>query len=106
MRQQPMTANGVIFVTIEDEHGQAKVVVHTHIAERDRNALLTSRLIVVEGRIEREDEHAEVPIIHLIAARLVDRSDPLGQLGAMGEGGTPGPEEASEVKMPAARDFR
>ncbi len=45
MRQQPMTAKDVIFVTIEDEHGQANVVVYTHIAERDRVTLLTAALL-------------------------------------------------------------
>lgn len=38
-------------------------------------SLVTSRLLVAEGRVEREDEHAEVPIVHLIASRLIDRSD-------------------------------
>ncbi|MBR0664394.1 hypothetical protein GXW71_08510 [Roseomonas hellenica] len=80
MRQQPMTAKGVIFVTIEDEHGNANVVVYAHVSERDRVPLLTSRLLVVEGRVEREDKHAEVPIVHLIASRLIDRSDLLDTL--------------------------
>lgn len=44
MRQQSMTAKGVIFVTIEDEHGNANVVVYAHVSERDRVPLLTSRL--------------------------------------------------------------
>ena len=55
-------------MTIEEEHGHAKVVVDAHGSERDRLPLLTSRLLVVKGRVEREDEHAEVPIVHLIAA--------------------------------------
>jgi error-prone DNA polymerase len=110
MRQQPMTAKGVIFVTIEDEHGHANVVVYAHVSERDRVPLLTSRLLVVEGRVEREDEHAEVPIVHLIAARLIDRSDLLDTLPAIG-----GDTVALEVerrpgkmplKMPPTRDFR
>jgi error-prone DNA polymerase len=46
----------------------------SHIAERDRLPLPTSRLVLVERRVEREGEHAEVPIIHLIASRLIDRS--------------------------------
>ncbi|NMJ42807.1 error-prone DNA polymerase [Roseomonas sp. JC162] len=120
MRQQPMTAKGVIFMTIEDEHGQGNIVVYTHIAERDRIPLLTSTLIVVEGRLEREDEHAEVPIVHLIASRLIDRSDLLGQLAAMGEDRGASaermlgradevkrPEPGSQrVKLPATRDFQ
>lgn len=40
----------------------------------------------VEGRAEREDEHAAVPIIHLIAARLIDRLDLLRQFMTMSDG--------------------
>lgn len=99
----------------------ANVVVYAHASARDRVSLLTSRLLVVEGRVEREDQHAEVPIIHLIAARLIDRSDLLDTLartdglddGAWAEK-TLGradevkrPEPGSRrVKMPGTRDFR
>ncbi|MBR0653051.1 hypothetical protein GXW78_25570 [Roseomonas terrae] len=85
MRQQPMTAKGVIFVTIEDEFGMANVVVYTHISTRDRVQLLTSRLMLVEGRVEREAKHAEVPIVHLIASRIIDRSDLLDQLSTIND---------------------
>ncbi|MBR0652038.1 hypothetical protein GXW78_20415 [Roseomonas terrae] len=121
MRQQPMTAKGVVFVTIEDEFGVANVVVYAHVSARDRTALLTSRLMLVEGRIEREDKHAEVPIVHLIASRLIDRSDLLDQLGTI-DGQEDGmwaermlgradevkrPEPGSRrVKMPGTRGFR
>lgn len=110
MRQQPMTAKGVIFVTIEDEHGHANVVVYAHISERDRIPLLTSRLLVVEGRVEREDQHAEVPIVHLIAARLIDRSELLESLPALGsndaEGEIAHQAATPTVKLPPTRDFR
>jgi len=121
MRQQPMTAKGVIFVTIEDEHGNANIVVYAQIAERDRVPLLTSRLLVVEGRVEREDKHAEVPIVHLIASRLIDRSDLLDTLAKFGGQDDAGwaerilgradevksPEPGSRrVRMPGTRDFR
>ena len=55
-------------------------MVYAHVAERDRAALLGGRLLVVEGRLEREDKQSEVPIIHLIARRLIDRSDLLDTL--------------------------
>lgn len=70
-----------------------------------RQQPMTSGLLVVEGRVEREGQHAEVPIIHLIASRLIDWSDLLGQLAAMGEGGAEGTEPVSELRMPATRDF-
>ena len=121
MRQRPMTAKGVIFVTIEDEHGHANVVVYAYVAERDRAALLGGRLLVVEGRVERQDEHSEVPIIHLIARRLIDRSDMLDMLahidgkedGAWAENTLGRADEVKrpdpwshQVKMPPTRDIR
>src|SRR5690606_38532850 len=35
-RQRPGTANGTIFVTLEDEHGMVNVVVWSHLALRRR----------------------------------------------------------------------
>jgi error-prone DNA polymerase len=118
MRQRPGTAKGVIFVTVEDEHGQGNIVVYAQIAERDRTALVGARLLVVEGRVERAAEKAEVPIIHLIARTLVDRSDLLE--GLREAGNTDWAEKtlgrADEVKRPdpgsarpnlgRSRDFR
>lgn len=62
-------------VKLEDETGHANVVVWSSIAERDRPALLSARLLGVEGVIEREGE-----VVHLVARRLVDLSRLLGQL--------------------------
>jgi error-prone DNA polymerase len=47
---------------------------------KGRAALVAGRLLVAEGRVEREAEHAEVPIVHLIVRRLTDRSDLLDGL--------------------------
>ncbi|WP_431285028.1 hypothetical protein ACQW02_09505 [Humitalea sp. 24SJ18S-53] len=71
MRQKPGTAKGVVFVTLEDEFGEANLLVYAKIGARDRQALLGSRLMVAEGHVERVDEHTEVPIVHLIVRRLL-----------------------------------
>ena len=76
-RQRPGTASGVIFVTLEDETGTVNVVVWNGVAERQRRALLGSRLLAVHGVLEREGE-----VVHLIAGRLSDHSRLLGQLVA------------------------
>ncbi|MFC7556661.1 hypothetical protein ACFQU7_37245 [Pseudoroseomonas wenyumeiae] len=47
----------------------------TDVGARDRAALLGARLLLVEARIERETEQAEVPITHLICKSLTDRTD-------------------------------
>ena len=122
MRQRPGTAKGIVFVTVEDEFGSANLVVYPDAAARDRAALVGARLLVAEGRVEQETEHAEVPIVHLICRRLVDRSDLLDGLLADGDGnrgawGDRAPGRADEVrrpepgarphpKLPRSRDFR
>jgi error-prone DNA polymerase len=62
MRQRPSTAKGIFFITLEDEFGVANLVVYSNVGERDRAAMVGARLMVAEGHIERETEHAEVPI--------------------------------------------
>jgi error-prone DNA polymerase len=74
-RQRPGTASGVIFVTLEDETGYANLVVWNRIAERDRSALLNARLMGVRGELQVEGR-----VIHVIADRLVDHTDMLGNL--------------------------
>ncbi|MEL1264442.1 error-prone DNA polymerase [Pseudoxanthomonas putridarboris] len=76
-RQRPGTASGVIFVTLEDEHGVVNVVVWPRVAERRRKALLGARLLSVRGRWEHVDG-----VQHLIAHDLLDLSHLLGELQA------------------------
>ena len=75
MRQQPETAKGVIFVTLEDETGQVNVIVWRHLRERQRQPLLRSRLLAVAGQWQARDGS-----LHLIARRLVDMTPWLGAL--------------------------
>lgn len=80
VRQQPQTANGTIFVTIEDETGPVNVIVWKHVREKQRDALLHSRLMAVRGTWQRDvDSGGEVR--HLIAERLEDLTPLLGRLG-------------------------
>ena len=74
-RQRPGTANGVVFVMLEDETGYTSVVVWNDLVERQRRELLGSRLLGVEGKIQRDGD-----ILHLIARRLVDHTRLLGKL--------------------------
>jgi error-prone DNA polymerase len=76
-RQRPGTASGVTFVTIEDETGYVNLVVWNRVAERQRRALLDSRLLAVSGSVEREGE-----VVHVVAHRLEDLSALIGTLHA------------------------
>jgi error-prone DNA polymerase len=75
VRQRPGTASGVTFVTLEDETGIVNLVVWRDVAERWRRPLLESRLMAVEGRVQREGE-----VLHVVASRLADQSRLLGGL--------------------------
>ncbi|MDJ0813267.1 MAG: error-prone DNA polymerase [Woeseiaceae bacterium] len=74
-KQRPGTASGVIFVTLEDETGYMNLVVWSTVAEQYRAALLNSKLMGVQGEVQIEGE-----VIHVVAKRLVDHSDMLGNL--------------------------
>jgi len=52
-RQRPGTANGVVFLLIEDETGTVNLIVPPRIYERDRLAVRTEPLILVDGTLER-----------------------------------------------------
>ncbi|WP_333797022.1 error-prone DNA polymerase [Rheinheimera sp.] len=64
-RQSPGTAGGVTFITLEDETGLVNVVVWRTIAQRDKTAFLTSRILSVAGQLQRSGE-----VIHIIAGQL------------------------------------
>jgi error-prone DNA polymerase len=82
VRQQPQTANGTIFVTIEDETGPVNVIVWKHVRERQRDALLHSRLMAVRGVWQR-DVDSGGQVRHLIAEQLEDLTPLLGRLGRL-----------------------
>jgi error-prone DNA polymerase len=76
VRQRPGTAKGVVFMTIEDETGIANIVVWPKTMARFRKEVMGSRLILIEGKVQKSEEN----VVHLVAERLVDRSHELGRL--------------------------
>ncbi|HEV2819609.1 MAG TPA: OB-fold nucleic acid binding domain-containing protein, partial [Solirubrobacteraceae bacterium] len=52
-RQRPATANGVVFLLLEDEHGTVNVIVPPAVYDRDRLAARAEPLVLAEGRLER-----------------------------------------------------
>ncbi|MBA3599507.1 MAG: error-prone DNA polymerase, partial [Methylibium sp.] len=77
LRQQPDTANGTIFVSLEDETGVVQVIVWKSLREQQRKVLLGSRLLAVYGTWQREGD-----VKNLIARRLEDMTPLLGRLAA------------------------
>ena len=74
-KQRPGTASGVTFVTLEDETGHINLIVWKQVAEDYRAALLNARLMGVQGELQIEGQ-----VIHVIARKLIDHTDMLGNL--------------------------
>ncbi|HDR8918798.1 TPA: error-prone DNA polymerase [Burkholderia vietnamiensis] len=75
VRQRPGTANGVLFMTLEDETGQVNVILWPGLLEKFRKEALGAALLAVYGVWQ-----AEGKVRHLIASKLVDRTELLGAL--------------------------
>jgi error-prone DNA polymerase len=74
-RQRPGSAGGVTFVTMEDETGYVNLIVWNRVAIEQRAPLLESRLLEVQGKLQREGD-----VQHVIAQRLTNLSSMLGDL--------------------------
>ncbi len=74
-RQRPGSANGVIFMTIEDESAVANVIVWANVFERFRPVVLGARYVAVSGRVQEESG-----VIHVVAETLEDMTPLLAQM--------------------------
>ena len=85
VRQQPQTAKGTIFITMEDETGPVNVIVWKSLRERQRAEVLHSRLLVVHGVWQRSEEGGGKTgygaVRNLVAQQLEDLTPLLGRLG-------------------------
>lgn len=75
VRQRPGTANGVIFITLEDETGVANIIVWRKMYEKYRRAVIAGRLLRVTGTLQRENG-----VAHIIADKIEDMSSLLDEL--------------------------
>jgi error-prone DNA polymerase len=66
VRQQPATAGGTIFVTLEDETGPVNVIVWKSVREEQREPLMHARLLAVHGTWQRDDASGG-QVCHLLA---------------------------------------
>jgi error-prone DNA polymerase len=113
IRQRPGSANGVVFITLEDETGIANLIVWPAVLERFRRAALGATLLFCRGRLQRE-----ASVIHLVAEDLRDWTPRLRTLRER-TGDEPPPSAKQLGKLPerspgrdardlivASRDFR
>jgi len=75
VRQRPGNGNA-IFVTIEDETGVTNLVIWARTFEAQRRNIMSARLMVAEGEVQRSPEG----VIHLMASRIHDRTAELSRL--------------------------
>ena len=75
VRQQPETANGTTFLSLEDESGAVQVIVWRSLREKQRPEVLRARLLAVYGTWQRQGDAKS-----LIAGRLEDLTSLLGRL--------------------------
>ena len=87
-RQRPGKGNA-IFITIEDETGITNALLWARLFERQRRAVMASRVMVIEGEVQRSKEG----VVHLMATTITDRTDELRRLS-----------EDHDPKVPAARN--
>lgn len=122
VRQRPGTASGICFITLEDETGTANLVVYQKLFDKYRKEIIQSRLLMVEGKVQREGE-----VIHVVVrrcfniSRLLQRLVPfentgqsLGTLARADETTSKGPDTRDKSRrssfqtsiFPEGRNFR
>ncbi len=82
-RQRPGTASGVVFITLEDEHGFVNLVLYARVYERLRRVATTASMLLVEGKVERQpptpptnEPHGApqrppaAPVVYIVVERL------------------------------------
>ncbi|RNL53214.1 error-prone DNA polymerase [Pedobacter jejuensis] len=67
VRQRPGTAGGVCFISIEDETGFSNLVVFEKLFETYRKEILHSKLLMVEGKVQKEGE-----VVNVIVSKCFD----------------------------------
>lgn len=75
VKQQPATAKGTIFISLEDETGDIQVIVHRALWQRLRQVMLHARLLAVKGVWQRQGD-----VRNLVAGHLQDLTPLLGRL--------------------------
>ncbi|GAB6967695.1 hypothetical protein JCM25156A_17320 [Komagataeibacter kakiaceti JCM 25156] len=76
VRQRPGSAEGVVFMTLEDETAALNVIIWPDMFERFRWVVLSGQMLGVVGRLQKEGE-----VVHLVTREIVDLSHLLADVG-------------------------
>ncbi|MGQ0621147.1 MAG: error-prone DNA polymerase [Panacagrimonas sp.] len=74
-RQRPQTANGTVFMTLEDETGSHNLIVWSSVMETHRREALGSSFLIVSGELQKSQG-----VTHIVVQRFYDRSGWIGEL--------------------------
>jgi error-prone DNA polymerase len=73
-RQRPATANGVVFMLVEDELAQVNLIVLPQVYERFRAVVRSEPLLLVRGRYEHADRNRNVLVHELVSLAPLARA--------------------------------
>jgi error-prone DNA polymerase len=65
-RQRPETANGIVFMLLEDERGTVNLIVPPPVYERCRAAVRAAPLVRARGKLERHEGNTNVVVSEVI----------------------------------------
>ena len=72
LRQKPATANGTVFLSLEDEVGIINIICWRNIYLKFRNPIIYGKLLLVTGKLQKNSSS-----VHLIARNIRDISEAL-----------------------------
>jgi error-prone DNA polymerase len=98
-RQRPGTANGIVFMLLEDELGTMNLIVPPEVYERDRLVVRGEPLVVAEGRLEKHAAGAGAINVVVRSIRPVEAAPKVGAA----ERRAPAPEREVPVPVGAGR---
>ncbi|HEY2076135.1 MAG TPA: OB-fold nucleic acid binding domain-containing protein, partial [Streptosporangiaceae bacterium] len=70
-RQQPGTARGVVFLSLEDETGMANIICPPNVWQRFRKIGVDANALLIHGRVERLDGAVSLLATKLERLRVV-----------------------------------
>jgi error-prone DNA polymerase len=73
-RQRPATANGVVFMLLEDEHGQVNLILPPQVYDRFRGAVRGEPLLLARGRYEHVDRNRNIFVREIVSLAALARA--------------------------------
>ncbi|GAB6967689.1 hypothetical protein JCM25156A_23520 [Komagataeibacter kakiaceti JCM 25156] len=76
VRQRPGSAEGVVFMTLEDETANMNVIIWPDMFDANRRVVLGGQMLAVTGMLQKEGD-----VVHLVAKEITDLSGQLADVG-------------------------